>query len=274
MSLSAGGQDPNFADVDASSPTFRSAFGSLYDAIVTKRPSAADAVAVASAFEEQRDLEVPNVYVSTAITSAGYKRDRTLDEREVITRNGRAAEQVMTALEAYSAPRIRPATVMVPTELGWVKPWLDSDYLIFYFSWLSGLSAEGARWVAAQLAEPVYEPILRVTDDRSRSNEERWPSYRVFTEILLANLALAEARPGGKRSDGATVLLQLIDVDESLGCRAERLYAEARGLDRHAPTFAEDLTGPLGEEVGVLRGLGAEVGAQRQPVELVPLLSA
>jgi hypothetical protein len=43
------------------------------------------------------------------------------------------------------------------------------------------------------LAEPVYEPILRAADDRgTRDNDMRWASYRAFTEILIANVAVAE----------------------------------------------------------------------------------
>jgi hypothetical protein len=74
----------------------------------------------------------------------------------------------------------------------------------------------------------------RFHSDRGKSNDDRWPSYRTFVEVLLAKLALAGARPDAMQDDGCQLLLQLVDVEYSLGCRAEQIYAEARGLDRLA----------------------------------------
>jgi hypothetical protein len=90
--------------------------------------------------------------------------------------------------------------------------------------------------------------------------------------VALAKLALAEARPDGKRADGADLLVQLVDYHESLGCRAEEIFADVRGLDRLSPTLADDLAGPLQTDVADLRGRGATVGVDRHPVELVPTL--
>jgi hypothetical protein len=251
---------------------FVSVFKPIFDGIVQTGPGVAEAVAQMIAFEDAHDLDTPRVYVSTAITSGGHRRDPTLEIDEVIPRNNRAATLVMSALAAHGAPQVEPAGVMVPTELRKVRGWGDTHYLLFYFAWLAGLSAEGTSWLQEQLAEPVYEPTLAKANDRSLTNEERWPHYRVFTEIALAKLALAEARPRGKRTDGSSLLLQLIDVHQSLGCRAEEIFADVRELDRLAPTFAADLTGALGSEIGELQKLGATTGIDRRPVELVPVL--
>lgn len=35
----------------------------------------------------------------------------------------------------------------MPTELGKVPDWHDSHYLLFYFSWLAGLTTSGASWL-------------------------------------------------------------------------------------------------------------------------------
>lgn len=251
---------------------FVSVFKPIYDSIVQAGPSVAEAVAQAIAFEDAHDLDTPRVYVSTAITSGGHRRDPAMEIGEVIARNNRAATLVMSALSGHHAPQVAPAAVMVPTELGKVPGWGDTQYLLFYFAWLAGLSAAGAAWLQEQLIEPVYAPILALANDRSLTNEERWPHYRVFTEIAIAKLALAEARPDGKRTDGSSLLLQLIDVHQSLGCRAEEIFADVRGLDRLAPTFAADLVGAIGSEIGDLQKLGATTGIDRKPVELVPVL--
>lgn len=67
-------------------------------------------------------------------------------------------------------------------------------------------------------------------------------------------------------------MLQLIDVEFSLGCQAEQMYADARGLDRLAFTAAADLPDPIGSDLAELGRLGAMIGRSRMPVELVPVL--
>lgn len=254
------------------SEVFLSVFKPVLDRIVGAAPTVAGAVSLCIEFEDAHDLSVPGVYVSTAITSAGYRRDETLDLEEVIRRNNTAAALIMAALVEHDAPQIRSTDVMLPTELGKVGSWRDSDYLLFYFAWAAGLSVEGVGWLETRMADPVYAQIIASADDRTVSNPERWPYYRLMVELMLTNLALAESRQGAKRSEGSGRLLQLVDTAESLGCRAEELYADVRGLDRLSVTFARDLQGAVGEEVTRLRGYQATVGSTRKPVQLVPAL--
>jgi hypothetical protein len=255
-----------------STSEFRSLFARLYEEIVRSDPTPAAALARAIEFEASIDASTPTVYASTAITSGGYAFGVPHPDREVIERNGAVAARVVASLEQADAPFVGWDTVMLPTELGKVPSWKDSDYLLFYFAWLSGLSASGADWLQARMADPVYEPIVRLTNDRSiRDNETRWPSYRTFTEILITNVAVAESRSHGKRAEGAQVLLQLVDTGRSLGCRAEALYAQARDLDRFAPTLAADIEGPLANDVAALARHGAVIGVPRREVELVPV---
>lgn len=251
---------------------FISAFKLFYTELEQPGVSVSGAIRKATAFEEKHALPIPRIYVSTAITSGGYFRDKSLSGRDVVTRNNRSATMLMTALIDAEAPHIAANDVMLPTELGPVPGWADSHYLLFYFSWLSGLSPSGAEWLETEMAEPVYAPILGTANDRKRTNEERWPSYRAFVEVALAKVALAEAREDGKRADGSEILLQLVDVEFSLGCRSEQMYADARGLDRISLTCAADLPDPLGADLAELERLGSKVGVPRMPAELVPVL--
>jgi hypothetical protein len=251
---------------------FLSAFKPFYAELEQPGLSVSAAVRKASEFEQGRALPLPRIYVSTAITSAGFARDKALSTREAITRNNQSATMLMTALVNADAPHIAENDVMLPTELGPVPGWADSHYLLFYFSWLSGLSPSGAGWLEAEMAEPIYAPILATANNRQLANEERWPSYRAFVEVALAKVALAEAREEGKSADGSEILLQLVDVEFSLGCRSEQMYADARGLDRISVTCAADLTDPLGADLAELERLGAKVGVPRMPVDLVPVL--
>jgi hypothetical protein len=258
---------------------FVSAFKPFYDSLLTGQPTVVTAVELAVAFEDLHGLTVPTVYASTAITSGGHIRDKSLSRREVIEQNNRSATLIASELLADDAPLVSTLDTMLPAELGPVPNWHDSDYMIFYFSWLSGLSVSGTQWLVGELADPAYAQVIaaanefgKSTGDFEKANEERWPYYRTFIEIALTKLALAEGRPGGKRSDGSSVLLQLVDCEFSLGCRSEQIYADVRGLDRIAPTFGPDLPEPLAADHRELTELGAKVGADRKPVELVPNL--
>jgi hypothetical protein len=251
---------------------FTSAFKPLYAELEQPGLSVSAAVHKAEAFEKARNLSLPRIYVSTAITSGGYFRDKSLSGRDVIAHNNRSATLLMTALIDSDAPQIAADDVMLPTELGKVPDWADSHYLLFYFSWLSGLSFAGTQWLEQEIADPTHDSILATANNRALTNEERWPSYKTFVEIALTKIELAEARPDGKRGEGSEIMLQLIDVEFSLGCQAEQMYADARGLDRLAFTAATDLPDPIGSDLAELGRLGAKVGITRMPVELVPVL--
>jgi hypothetical protein len=174
-------------------------------------------------------------------------------------------------LEEQDAAGVAPDAIMLPAELGSVQGWKDSDYPLFYFSWLTGLTETATAWLVDELAAPAYGKIMEIANNRDLSNEERWPHYRLYTEALLTKIAVAESRPRGKRADGADVMLQLIDVEWSLGCRAEQIFADARGLIRLAPTFEPDpADARIAQVLGELTELGAGVGHPRKPVELVP----
>lgn len=249
---------------------FESAYKAAYDAIVERGPSVTEAVAALVDFQGKGSLTTPHLYASTAITSAGFKRDSTLDFAEVVRLNNLTAALIMTELVEGQVPGLGPTTVMLPTELGKVPGWKDSHYLLFYFCWLAGLDARGTAYVESELNDPVRAGIVVAADDRKLPNEQRWPSYRVMVEILLANIALAEAVYGRPHAHART-LVKLVDTEESLGCRAEQMFADARGLD----SVAVSLDGSVGESLRDLTGrlaeLGAKVGIPRTAAQLVPL---
>lgn len=251
---------------------FVSTFKPMFDDLVKAAITPAAAVQRAIEFQEAHRLRTPAIYVSTAITSAGYKRDETLPTHEVIRLNNEAAQVILTSLHAGSAPGVHPDELMVPTELGSVPGWRDSHYLIFYFCWLSGLSAEATAWVEGRMADAVLAKALSIADNRDLGNAERWPFSEIVVDTLLTHLAVAAARRRGKVGDASTTLLQLVDVGESLGCRAEDLFAEVNGLDLLTFTFADNLTGAVADHVKRLTEIKAKLGTPRRPVELVPLI--
>jgi hypothetical protein len=248
-----------------------------FDEIVTGAPSPANAVELVRKFGAPKQLPIPRYYVSTAISSAGWRRDPELQDPAnigtAIERNNATASRILAPLVANSESLVNGDTMMVPTDLGKVRGWKDTDYLVFYFAWLSGLTAPGAAAFAQSFRDPVYQPVIDTADDRSiTDNERRWPSYQAFVEIALTKLRIVESQRRFKDSEGSEILLQLVDVSLSLGCRAERLFADARGLDVIIPTFTDQLPGELGSDVQRLTELGAQVGAPRHQVELIPVV--
>lgn len=115
--------------------------------------------------------------------------------------------------------------------------WKDTDFLTFYFARSAGLNAAGAERFALSFCEEQYRPILASANNRDLTNDQRWPAYQLFSEVALTKLRLAQSHPNTRVGDEAHTLVQLIDVEESLGCRAERLLADARGLDIVIPTL-------------------------------------
>lgn len=247
----------------------------VFDLIVEKGPPPHQAVVWTLEFQERHGYRAPRFYVSTAISSAGWRRhpDYRDPERisEAIARNNRSASLVLGELVTDTASFVTEESMMVPTDLGKVPEWKDTHYLLFYFSWLAGLNGAGAERFTRSFEEDQYTDILSSTNNRKLTNEQRWPWYQLFAEIALTKLRLVESLPNTRTGEEADVLLQLIDVDESLGCRAERLFADARELDIIIPTFGDRLASGLKADVENLRDLGASVGAARTEIELIPI---
>ncbi len=111
---------------------FTSEFKPLYGELEQPGITVSAAVQKAVEFEKARILSVPRIYVSTAITSSGYIRDKSLSPGEVIAANNRSATMLMTELAEYKAPHLAEDDVMLPTELGHVPEWADSTYILLY----------------------------------------------------------------------------------------------------------------------------------------------
>ena len=247
-------------------------FAEGFDALVSTGPTAAEAVIKMISYENERGLRTPEFYISTAISSAGHRREPELRPPtgipEAIRRNNITGSLILREL-VESSTLLAPGNVMAPTELGKVEGWSDLDYLGFYFAWMSGLSEEGAVWYFDQLRDPSYAEVFAPAADRTLSNPERWPAYRAFTEIAIAKVDQARTSADRVRSPGCRVLVQLVDVDESLGCRAETLFAEIQGLDVIAPSFGPDVAPELAADIARLAELEAAVGVPRHPAQLV-----
>lgn len=225
---------------------FKTDRASVLDTVTRSDSTVPSAVQAMISHEEDTRRGVPELYVSTAISSGGHYWNPVHDENlgRIIDANNETA--TLFAAEVHDAMRdyFNPTNVMLPTELGKVyfnrasnAKWLDSDYMLFYVTWLSGLSVTGTVLLVEEMVKPMYSTLLDVMNGRDRPHDERWPSYQMFMEIVCSKISLVENQPRGRRSEGSHSLIQLVDTNHSLGARAEALFAEVRDLEIVAPLF-------------------------------------
>jgi hypothetical protein len=246
-----------------------------YDSIVARAPTPAKAVQMMIDFEAGHGLTTPLVYVSTAITSGGFRRDPQYSDPAAVDRaivmNAAACARLMAVIAGQPEPFVTVDNVMVPTELGAVPEWRDSHYLEFGFAWCAGLTGQAAEAYSQALASPELASIRAEADARERTNAERWPAYAQFAKAATVEAALARRALGADARPSSRFLLQLVDVGYSLGCQAETVLARGLGWDILTVAVGGTLTGAALTDVQALHALRATVGAVSQPIEIVPV---
>ena len=246
-----------------------------YDSIVAQAPAPAEAVQIMIDFEVGHGLTTPLVYVSTAITSGGFRRDPRYSDpaavRRAIVMNDATCARLMAVIADRAAPFVTVDNVMVPTELGAVPEWSDSQYLEFYFAWCAGLTGQAAEAYSRALASPELASIRAEADARERTNADRWPAYAQFAKAATVEAALARRMLGADARPSSRYLLQLVDVGYSLGCQAETVMARGLGWEILTIAVGSTLTGAALTDVQALQVLSATVGAASQPIEIVPV---
>jgi hypothetical protein len=245
------------------------AFAALLDGSLTPY-AAVDSV---RAFEAARpELERCDVYVSTAITSGGFQRNTT-DFDAAKQKNEDLAARMLTAL-LESQVTLTPTNMMIPTELGHVQGWTDIDYLQFYFAYARGLSGSDAAALHDAVIAQSTPEARGVADNRELSNDERWEDYRRVTVVMLEAIDAITRTPRAPVYPALSVMLQLVDTEHSLGCRAEQLFAEHFQLDILAPAVdgrSISHLPVLDRALGDLRGCGVPAFAATTTVVPSPV---
>jgi hypothetical protein len=242
-----------------------------YDALVSIGPSPADAIGLMVDFQGEHGLETPLIYVSTAITSGGFRRDPALSGSEsipsAVARNNAACALLVEALGNQPLALLAPTNAMVPTELGKVPNWSDTHYIEFYFGWCGGLDKSAAMSYGLALAAPEIASIRAEADARERTNDERWPAYSQFAKAACVEVLAARPQRTSGSLGRSKYLLQLIDTGYSLGCQAETTMAQILGLEIITVAIG-DMSGAVGDMVTQLRLIGSSVGIPVQPIEV------
>lgn len=243
-----------------------------FDLLLGRSQRPHEALRVLRGWEASVGLDSPKIYVSTAITSGGFRRDAARDFQSAKTANERAASLLIGALLGTGL-LVSSTNCMIPTELGAVPGWSDSDYLQFYFAYACGLSDTAAQSLDLAASKLLPSASLDLANNRALTNVERWPYYEALTRGILE--ALDEILSKSKSVGHApfNVLLQLADTDWSLGCRAELLFAEHFSLDviwAAIDVPALDPGAALRQKLEALKRLNATFGSPGGPVLPVP----
>ena len=228
-----------------------------------------------SAYESQDDLLgswLPKwrkgLYVSTSITSGGAALDPTLSASQVVAQNTMLAEQLTNQIAADH--NFDPRDVLLSTDLPYVKGWKQSDYLIFWLMCLDGIPLDICKPFAARMQN--YAKKIGM-DSKHLPYDEKWERYQQVVEEfwqLADRFAIHGRNDYYWQTARIKKLVQLVDTERSLGCRAEAMYARKLHTEVLSLQLCPEALEPdLRERVGRLAAMGAKIGLPHQATQLV-----
>ena len=211
-------------------------------------------------------------YISTAITSGGYRRDSTLKYREVVAKNTDYA--LMIADEFHRRGLTDAELTLDAVALGKVAGWKQSDFLTFFL-------AAMARPVVPGPSSPEYRHLLDIYnhpqtynkatfDDESLGNDVRLPHYQAFAAEYWQRTKVLGVAPINRS-------IRVADWNQSLGSQAEEHFARLIGIRVATPQIITsscdfsllDLPHDLSMSIKELRELGAHIIAPPEASKLV-----
>jgi hypothetical protein len=169
----------------------------------------------------------PTVYLSMAITSGGFVRDDDLTVGEVIEKNSAFGIMARKAL-LRQHPEFSERDIVLPSDLGKVKGWSQSDYLLFWFHTITGLTVEHARGVSEAMLSSLSYPGFT---DKTLNTDDRWQDYQRFTDDYVRCLSKLRDEYGRNlQPNNVQAMVMILDGNMSLGGRAEERLCRALGI--------------------------------------------
>ncbi len=199
-----------------------------------------------------------STYFSTAVTSAGFNRDKTLSKREVIQKNSKIGLEYADTLHDEGLVDIHQSVDAVA--LGYV-PWTQSDYLEFWFHVMARPDFHNPADLQHYRDRKTTATGVNFAtfNDSSQPLEVRRPEYLAYADQYLETIDHAETRPIDRA-------VQLIDRKLSVGGHAEARLAHRLGAKVCAPAVISHITDPsaypwkdywLAQHLNELSSLGA-----------------
>ncbi len=199
----------------------------------------------------------PTIYLSMAITSGGYARDKQLGIGEVIGKNSSYGDIAKRAL-LYQHPMFTEADIILPSEVGKMKGWSQSDYLLFWFHVMMGVEKDDAAVISEKITPTLALPGFT---DSSLDHDVRWGHYKqLASEYRKLLIERAQEKGGRLEPNNVQAMLMILDGEMSLGGRSEELVCRSLGIPpqiNYLDTSTIDETAGMSEHATTLNGLGA-----------------
>lgn len=174
----------------------------------------------------------PTIYLSMAITSGGHKRNPALSIGEVISLNSEFGSLAAEAL-IKQFPILDKGDIVVPAELGKVKGWSQSDYLLFWAHTILGATPDVAQTIEERVLD-TGTTQLEGFQNPELSDEQRWRDYESFTLAYARALrTIVQETPNARQElspNNMQAALFILDEALSLGARAEGLFCRHLGI--------------------------------------------
>ena len=190
---------------------------------------------------QHRDLIPSPDYASTSVTSGGHARIPGIDTYAVIEKNTQTARRMLGELAVNKV--ITKDQIILPTDLGHIPHWRQSDYIGFWLSVIGGFELEltPANRNAGLFEGRVNSALKHEEVDIDRMNNSEWPANERATEYFkFAKAFSLAANSLGVEAKRIARLINLIDPLASLGSRTERAFAHLRGI----PSYSIYIAGP------------------------------
>lgn len=198
----------------------------------------------------------PLVYLSSSVTSGGFARDESLSFSEVLDANSRYGTKVKGVLLAHF-DQLDDSQVVLPSELGKVYGWGQSDYLLFWFHVIAGVSAQDAVEIEAELEN---ERGLAGFYDKTLGEDVRWSHYAQFTQGYIDAIARRIELWGTDFApQNIASMVPILDPARSLGVRAEKMLCLNLGIPVEYPVISPEhyITHSTTADSVRLHGLGS-----------------
>lgn len=186
----------------------------------------------ASGYEEycrrrtENGLQPPAIYISTTITSGGYRRYVDLPVGVAIESNSRLARQIVD--EGLLAYGLSPELVVLPSELGKVPGWKQTDYLQFWMYVIRALDPDAAHALQNEWFrnEETDLPTIGEQMENAPTYDERRMAYIAFVKQYWMLLKQEETASYLTPRWQAPAVIPGLDNIVSLGCSAEYYFAQ------------------------------------------------
>lgn len=184
-------------------------------------------------FVESTQLD-PSIYLSMSITSGGFARDTSLEFGQILEQNSIFGSKMKASL-LEEFPSLTATDIILPSELGKVQGWSQSDFLLFWFHVIVGVSPEVARNISKKMS-----PVMQLPGffDKTLPPDERWEDYKTFTETYVQIVMQHIDKQGTELAPhNMASMIAILDGDLSLGGRAEELLCRSLGIPVEWPVI-------------------------------------